>query len=61
MKHTLSSGNVIVGQSGGPTAVINASLAGVFKTALQRGAKKSMECVTVFRDFWKAVILTWPT
>lgn len=40
MKHTLSSGNVIVGQSGGPTAVINASLAGVFKTALQRGAKK---------------------
>ena len=27
-------GNVIVGQSGGPTAVINSSLAGVFKTAL---------------------------
>ena len=26
-------GNVIVGQSGGPTAVINSSLAGVFKTA----------------------------
>ena len=33
-------GNVIVGQSGGPTAVINASLAGVFKTARDRGAKK---------------------
>ena len=33
-------GNVIVGQSGGPTAVINSSLAGVFKTALDRGAKK---------------------
>ena len=26
-------GNVLVGQSGGPTAVINSSLAGVFKTA----------------------------
>ena len=26
-------GNVIVGQSGGPTAVINSSLAGVYKTA----------------------------
>ena len=32
--------NVIVGQSGGPTAVINASLAGVYKTAKDRGAKK---------------------
>ncbi len=30
-------GNIVVGQSGGPTAVINASLAGVFKTALDRG------------------------
>ena len=27
-------GNVIVGQSGGPTAVINSSLAGVFKSML---------------------------
>ncbi|MEG7529983.1 MAG: 6-phosphofructokinase [Hungatella sp.] len=33
-------GNVIVGQSGGPTAVINASLAGVYRTARDRGAKK---------------------
>ena len=33
-------GNVIVGQSGGPTAVINASLAGVFKNATERGYKK---------------------
>ena len=33
-------GNVIVGQSGGPTAVINASLAGVFKTAMERGYNK---------------------
>lgn len=33
-------GNVVVGQSGGPTAVINSSLAGVYKTAKDRGAKK---------------------
>ena len=33
-------GNVIVGQSGGPTAVINSSLAGVYKTAKDRGASK---------------------
>ncbi len=32
--------NVIVGQSGGPTAVINSSLAGVYKTALDLGADK---------------------
>ena len=32
--------NVIVGQSGGPTAVINSSLAGVYKTAKDLGAKK---------------------
>ena len=35
-------GNVIVGQSGGPTAVINSSLAGVYKTARDRGAKKGL-------------------
>ena len=33
-------GNVMVGQSGGPTSVINSSLAGVFKTAKDRGANK---------------------
>ncbi|MBQ7077544.1 MAG: 6-phosphofructokinase [Lachnospiraceae bacterium] len=32
--------NVIVGQSGGPTAAINSSLAGVYKTAIDRGYKK---------------------
>ena len=32
--------NVIVGQSGGPTAVINASLAGVYQAAVNSGAKK---------------------
>ena len=33
-------GNVIVGQSGGPTAAINSSLAGVYRTAKDRGACK---------------------
>ena len=30
----------VVGLAGGPTAVINSSLAGVFKTAKDRGANK---------------------
>lgn len=33
-------GNVMVGQSGGPTSVINSSLVGVFKTAKDEGCKK---------------------
>ena len=33
-------GNVIVGQSGGPTAVINSSLAGVYRTAIDRAGKQ---------------------
>ena len=32
--------NLIVGQSGGPTSAINSSLAGVYRTAIDRGAKK---------------------
>ena len=32
--------NVIVGQSGGPTAAINSSLAGVYRSAVDRGYKK---------------------
>ncbi len=32
-------GNVIIGQSGGPTSVINASLTGAFKTAKDAGCK----------------------
>ena len=32
--------NVIIGQSGGPTAVINSSLAGVYKAAISLGAEK---------------------
>ena len=33
-------GNIIVGQSGGPTAVINASVAGVYKKAKELGVNK---------------------
>ena len=40
-------GNVLVGQSGGPTAVINSSLAGVFKTAMERGYMKALLEATV--------------
>lgn len=36
----MSKGNAIVGQSGGPTAVINSSLAGVFKAACENGIEK---------------------
>ncbi len=36
----MSKQNVMVGQSGGPTSVINSSLAGVFKTALDGGCKR---------------------
>ena len=34
--------NVLVGQSGGPTAVINASLAGVYETARAMGAEHAL-------------------
>ena len=33
-------GNVLVGQSGGPTTVINSSLAGVYQTAKTLGVNK---------------------
>lgn len=32
-------GNIIIGQSGGPTAVINASLAGIFKAGIEKNIK----------------------
>ena len=31
--------NAIVGQSGGPTSVINSSLAGVYESCIRRGAE----------------------
>ena len=36
----MARGNVMVGQSGGPTSVINSSLVGVFKTAKDEGCGK---------------------
>ncbi len=36
----MAKGNMIVGQSGGPTSVINSSLAGVYRTAKDLGANK---------------------
>ena len=43
-------GNVIVGQSGGPTAAINSSLAGVYRTAKTEELLKCTECFTGYRD-----------
>ena len=37
--------NIIVGQSGGPTSVINSSLAGVYKNAVERGFDKVYGCL----------------
>ena len=54
-------GNVIVGQSGGPTAVINSSLAGVYKTAIDRGAPKVTACCSASRDFWMSSTSISPT
>lgn len=34
----MSKGNAIIGQSGGPTSVINASLAGIVETAAKNAA-----------------------
>ena len=51
-------GNVIVGQSGGPTAVINSSLAGVFKTAKDRGARK-VYGMLAYRDFCRSGMWIW--
>ncbi|MDL2302450.1 6-phosphofructokinase, partial [Lachnospiraceae bacterium OttesenSCG-928-D06] len=33
-------GNIVVGQSGGPTAVINATVAGVYTAAKEEGVEK---------------------
>ena len=46
-------GNVIVGQSGGPTAVINSSLAGVLKQQKTEGQIRCTVCSTVSRDFYR--------
>ena len=52
--------NIIVGQSGGPTAVINSSLAGVYKNAIERGFDKVYGMLQEFRDFWMNSISIFP-
>ena len=50
-------GNVIVGQSGGPTAVINASVAGVYKAAKQAGVPKVYGMVYGIQGFLEDKVL----
>ena len=47
-------GNAIVGQSGGPTAAINSSLAGVFKQQRTEVQIRYMACFTVSRGFCRS-------
>ena len=42
--------NVLVGQSGGPTAVINSSLAGVYETAKACGAVLRRRAADLFTE-----------
>ena len=44
--------NVIVGQSGGPTSVINSSLAGVYKNAIERGFDKVYGMLHGVQGLW---------
>ncbi len=52
--------NIIVGQSGGPTSVINSSLAGVYKNAIERGFDKVYGMLHGIQDFWMSSILIFP-
>ena len=46
-------GNIVVGQSGGPTAVINASVAGVYSAAKKLGVNKVYGMVHGIEGFLK--------
>lgn len=50
-------GNIIVGQSGGPTAVINSSVAGVYKAGKELGAGKVYGMVNGIQGFLQENIL----
>ena len=52
--------NIIVGQSGGPTSVINSSLAGVYKNAIERGFNKVYGMLHGIQDFWMNSTLICP-
>lgn len=49
--------NVLVGQSGGPTAVINSSLAGVYEAAKALGAAMYTAWSMAFKGFCRARIV----
>ena len=48
--------NVIVGQSGGPTAVINSSVAGVYLAAKELGSDHIYGILRLFDQHW---LLSW--
>ena len=50
-------GNIVVGQSGGPTAVINASVAGVYAAGRELGATKIYGMVNGIQGFLKENLL----
>ena len=50
-------GNIVVGQSGGPTAVINASVAGVYKAGKELGANKVYGMVNGIQGFLQENLL----
>ena len=49
--------NILVGQSGGPTAVINSSLYGVIEEGLRNKEKIGTVYGMELRDFWQAISL----
>ena len=53
--------NVLVGQSGGPTAVINSSLAGVYEAAKALGAAHVYGMEYGIQGFCRARLWTWMT
>ena len=53
----MSLGNVVVGQSGGPTAVINASIGGVYAGAKELGANKVYGMVHGIEGFLQGAIV----
>lgn len=50
-------GNIIIGQSGGPTAAINASLAGIYSGARQLGADKVYGMINGIQGFLEDKLL----
>ena len=54
----MATGNVLVGQSGGPTAVINSSLAGPERVKAQAAGASAIEVGSYSAQFWKQ-LLSW--